>query len=111
MTGIIKLLPRFGSTSVPSHAGLERLPLAWAAPTRMSIGATKFRRGMITKMAPILMTVELYLDPTLQSPRIWPPMVPTSAMTPPMTAIKAEKMRVEMAEKKAAEGAPGPVGA
>ena len=66
---------------------------------------------MITKMAPILMIVELYLDPTLQSPMIWPPMVPTSAMIPPMTAIAAAKMRVEMAEKKAAEGAPGPVGA
>ena len=77
----------------------------------MSIGATMFRKGIIRKMAPILMTVESYLDPTLQSPRIWPPMVPISAMIPPVTAIEAAKMRVEMAEKKAAEGAPGPVGA
>jgi len=77
----------------------------------MSIGATKSRRGMITKMAPTLMIVELYLDPTLQSPRILPPIVPTIAMIHPIAAIKKAKRILETAEKKTGEGVPEPVGA
>jgi len=63
------------------------------------------RTGIMAKIAPSLIIVWSYLEPTLQRPRIRPAIRPMKARSPPMANNVSAKKNGAIAEKNAAEGA------